>query len=211
MFEDVPFRRELTQHDLERMRIPSRYWKSTFERLSDDGGDESLRSLIAKYIANMSEMLRVGGGFIFFGENGTGKTCASVVLGKEFRRRGNTVLYMEAADLKRMVIEKEYFDESETFWDRARNVDVLVVDDFGKGIMDGTGFGASLFDELIRSRNARKRVTIITANIDPEDWIDELGLKISTMKTLEECVIPVKITGANQREGSGLKLRDILS
>lgn len=210
-FENVPFRRELNRHDLERMRIPSRYWDATFERLSTDGGDHSLRTMVGKYISNMSEMRKQGGGFIFYGANGTGKSSGSVVLAKEFRRRGYTVLFMEASDLKRMVIENEHFDDDETYWDRSRSVDVLVLDDFGKGIMDSKGFGASLFDELIRARNSRKLVTIITANLPHDKWKDQLELKESTIHTLRECMIPLQVIGPNQREESGKKLRELLS
>lgn len=211
MFRNVTFRRELDRSDLERMRIPTRYWGSTFDRLSRDGGDNSLRSMVGNYIKKMAEMRSAGAGFIFWGKNGTGKSCASVVLAKEFRRRGHTVLFMEASDLKRMVIEKEYFDEDETYWDRARNVDVLVLDDFGKGTMDSKGFGASLFDELIRARNSRKLVTIITSNLPHSDWKEELELKASTVHSLKECMIPVLVVGDDQRQGSETRLRMLLS
>lgn len=211
MFKNVTFRRELDREDLERMCIPTRYWGSTFDLLTNDGGDESLQSMVGKYIVNMSEMRRAGAGFIFYGKNGTGKSCASVVLAKEYRRRGYTVLFMEASDLKRMVIEKEYFDEDETYWERARSVDVLVLDDFGKGVMDSTGFGATLFDELIRARNSRKLVTIITSNLPHSDWKDDLELKASTIHSLKECMIPVQVVGDDNRKGSESKLRALLS
>jgi DNA replication protein DnaC len=210
MFSNVIFRRELDIKDLERMCIPKRYWKASYYNLTDNGGEESLRNMVGNYISNMAKMRKEGGGFIFYGDNGTGKSCASVVLAKEFRRRGNTVLFIEAADLKRLVASKEYFDDNETYWERSKDVDVLVIDDFGKGIMDDTGFGATIFDELIRSRNANKKVTIITSNIEPHEWVSELTLKNSTIHTLEECTIPVHVIGDNQRNGSIQKLRSLL-
>lgn len=211
MFRGVPFRRELDRGDLERMRVPTRYWMSTFNRLARDGGDDSLHSVVGKYIRNMADMRRAGAGFVFWGKNGTGKSCASVVLAKEFRRRGYTVLFMEASDLKRLVVEREHFDEDETYWDRARSVDVLVLDDFGKGVMDRKGFGAALFDELIRARNSRKLVTIITSNLPHSDWEEELELKSSTIHSLRECMIPVQVVGEDQRSGSEEQLRRLLS
>jgi DNA replication protein DnaC len=213
MFSNVPFRRDLGANDLERMRIPKRYWKASFYNLTDIyvDGQDSLKSMVEKYILNMAKMLKEGGGFIFYGDNGTGKSCASVVLAKEFRRRGNTVLFIEAADLKRLVASKEYFDDNETYWERSKDVDVLVIDDFGKGIMDNTGFGATIFDELIRSRNANKKVTIITSNISPKRWQEELDLKKSTIHALGECTIPVPVIGDNKRDGSVDRLKSILS
>ena len=207
----VPFRRELNTSDLERMRIPRRYWMARFDMLSDDGGDDSLKSMVGRYISNMSEMRKAGGGFVFFGDNSVGKTCASVVLAKELRRRGNTVLFVESADLKNLVIGHVHFDEDDTYWDRAKNVDVLVLDDLGKGTHDTKGLGASLIDELISSRNSSQLVTIITSNLSPEDWEEELGLKTSTIHTLKECAIPVQVTGSDQRKSSNKKLRELLN
>lgn len=212
LFEDsnIPFRRELKISDLERMKIPKRYWMSRFDLLSDEDngrGDGSIKDLVERYMKNMSEMRKEGCGLILFGNNSVGKTCSSVVLAKEFRRRGNTVLFVEAADLKRLVAQKEYFDDEEMYWERAKSVDVLVVDDFGKGIMDETGFGASLFDELIRTRNSNKRVTIITSNIKPQKWEEELDLKVSTIRTLKECTVPFHVKGIDYREISKERLK----
>lgn len=206
-FDNITYRRELNHADMERMRIPKRYWGARFDLLSTDGGEDSARTYIEKYISRLDDFRKAGAGFVFWGINGVGKSCGSVVLAKEFRRRGHTVLFMEASELKRMVIEKEYFDETESFWDRARNVDLLVLDDFGKGIMDSTGFGASLFDELIRARNARKLPVIITSNSDPYDWMKEFGLKKSTMSTLGESSIFIQVTGKILRDAEGAKLQ----
>jgi DNA replication protein DnaC len=195
---------------MERMCIPSRYWSAKFDEISDTG-NPGMRTSVGAYIFKMEKMVEEGVGFIFFGKNSVGKTCASVVLAKELRRRGNTVLFMEASDLKRQVIEKEHFDEDETYWERAKSVDVLVLDDFGKGIMDSTGFGATLFDELIRARNARKLVTIITSNLAPSEWEKELALKTSTMHSLKECTVPVRASGSDRRKGSAVRLQALLA
>jgi DNA replication protein DnaC len=209
LFDNVTFRRDISPSDMERMCIPRRYWKSSFEKLNDDGGDSSLKNIIAKYIMKMKEMKKVGGGLILFGDNGTGKSCASVVLAKEYRRRGNTVLFLEAADIKRLVFEKKQFDSYETYWDRSKSVDMLIIDDIGKGVIDSTGFGSSLFDEIIRSRNSNKLITILTSNLVPHLWVSNLEFKTSTMKTLKECTIPVCVEGENKRDKSEKMLHDI--
>lgn len=48
MFANVPFRRDLNTNDLERMRIPKRYWKSSFYKLTDISleGEDSLKNIV---------------------------------------------------------------------------------------------------------------------------------------------------------------------
>lgn len=204
-------RRSLTIDDMDRMRIPERYWEASFDQISgkvvEAGAD--LSSIVRRYIENMDAMRAAGCSMILHGANGTGKTCASVVIAKEYRRRGHRVLFISAAELRNMVIRGEMFDDSQTMWERAKTVDVLVIDDFGKGGSDSTGYGMSLFDDLIRARNSRKLVTLITANLSPNKWEAEIGLKRSTVHTLRECTVPVMIAGVNRRNETARDLKSI--
>jgi DNA replication protein DnaC len=212
MCKTIPYRRELTRDDLERMKVPVRYWNVRFDEISDVavGDDPSPREMVRRYIACMSAMRENGGGMVFYGPNGTGKTSACVYIAKEYRRRGYTVLFLAAADLKRLVIDKDAFDDDETWWARARDVDVLIIDDLGKETLDATGFGAGLFDELIRARNSHKLVTFITSNLLPKRWEKELELRASTAHVLKECTVPVKVTGDDKRVPSAGNLNEIL-
>lgn len=208
-FKDVPFRREITISDIERMNIPKRYWGVKFDEISSDQiGNSGIttKEVARRYIENMSDMYNRGIGFAIQGSNGTGKTSFAVVIAKEFRRRGKTVLFKEASALKRMVFEREIFDENETLWDRSKNVDVLILDDFGKGIMDSNGAGVSLIDELIRFRNSHKKVTFITSNLDMSLWKKKMGILQSTMDTLKECVVPIDLVGKSRR---GLNIEQV--
>jgi len=191
--------RRLTDSDLTRMRVPRRYWEVRHDAIPDGASvGISARQAATNYMTQIDEMRRTGMGLLLWGTNGTGKTCMAIVIAKEFRRRGYPVLYIEAADIKRLVIEREMFDEDQTFWDRALNVDVLVLDDLGKGTQDSTGLGARLFDELIRHRNANKLVTIITTNMNQRDLLEEL--KVSTMSSLKEHVFPIHVSGIDRRD-----------
>ena len=201
-------RRELNADDMHRMCIPRRYWGATFKQISGDG-DPSPKSVAKKYITKIEDMIEKGVGLLLWGKNGTGKSCMAVVMAKEFRRRGYPVLFLEVADLKNKVFNREIFDELETFWDRARNVDVLVLDDLGKGIRDEKGAGARVIDELVRHRNAEMLVTIITTNMSPAALKDEL--KISTMHSLKESVFPIKIEGPDRREDAKREMGKLLA
>lgn len=211
MSGQLPFRKSLTQADMERMRLPRRYWECVRELISDEsvGDKPSPKETASRYLSKIDEMMDRGIGLLLWGDNGRGKTSISAVVGKEARRRGYTVLYSECANLKRCVIERIVFDDDESMWERARSVDLLILDDLGKGVQDRTGFGARLLDELIRHRNAEKLATVITTNLDLDDLEDEL--KDSTMHSLKECIIPFRIRGRDRRDESRQNLLGLLS
>jgi DNA replication protein DnaC len=193
----------LTEDDLLRARIPKRYWEA---RLAD--AQETVQLIARRYIANFVVMRERGVGLLLWGPNGVGKTSIAVVLGKEYRRRGHSLLFLEAAEIKGAVINSEMFDDDQTLWERAKSVDVLMIDDLGKGVQDSTGFGARVLDELIRHRNANKRVTFISTNMTLKAIEDEL--KASTMHSLKECIFPVRVVGDDLREKSKAEIDSLL-
>ena len=139
----------------------------------------------------------------------------TVVLAMEARRRGYSVLYLETARLKRIVIDKEPFDASTSLWDRALDVDLLVLDDLGKGTSDSKGFMQELVDELLRTRGAHLRATLITTNVDPPRLVtkDEDGiLKKSTLAMLQETAAFFMVLGDDHRaERRGSLIGDLVS
>lgn len=205
----VPFQRKLTKDDLLRMRIPRRYWEVRFDEISDtpaSKGVESPREIIRSYLERMAQMLRTGSGLILWGPNGTGKTSAAVVIAKAFRKHGHRVLYLEGAELKRLVFDRVAFDDEESYWERAMRVDLLIVDDFGKGTQDEKGAGARLIDELIRHRNAHRLVTILTTNMAPGGEDMKAATMPSTREAMIEHVMPIKVVGDNKRMDSSREL-----
>lgn len=201
-------RRDLTKDDLRRMKIPDRYWHVRFSGISDEVVDKKFstpREIVKNYVEKLAEMRAKGMGLLLWGPNGAGKTSMAVVIAKEFRRQLHPVLYVSAADLKRLVTERESFDDDETYWQRAMTVDVLVLDDLGKGTQDSVGFGERLIDELIRERNAKRLVTIITTNMQVggkgKNQLED-ALNASTVASLKEHVVPAEVRGIDLREGA---------
>jgi DNA replication protein DnaC len=193
--------RELDQEDYERMMLPRRFWTCTPEGVSREfdasESEMSAFDFLSRYFENFETYLNMGCGALLWGNNGCGKTGIAALIAKMARRAKRVVLFVAAADLKRMVIDKDAFDESESMWDRACSVDLLVLDDLGKGTEDRTGFGMRLLDDLIRKRSAASKVTIITTNTNP-DSLEEI-LKLSTKETLKECTIVFQVTGPDLR------------
>ncbi len=203
------FRRQLTHDDLSRMRVPERYWDVTFDQVSDVG-DLPPRRIVQKYVEKIDEMMSRGAGLLLHGPNGAGKTSAAVVIGKEFRRRGETVMFMACSEIKSAIISGESFDSDQTLWDRARSVSVLLLDDLGKGVQDSKGFGARALDDLLRYRNSRRRVTFISTNMSPGPQL-ETELKKSTLHSLKESIIPVHFVGPDLRDDAKRELLGLLT
>jgi hypothetical protein len=65
-----------------------------------------------------------------------------------------------------------------------------------------------VLDELIRHRNANKRVTFITTNMTLKAIEEEL--KSSTMHSLKECIYPMRISGEDLREAAKSEIGAIL-
>ena len=192
----VPFRRPLTEEDLIRMQIPARFWSVDLDQVPAGG---TLRAPLLKYLGHVHEMHDQCVGILMHGNNGRGKTSAGCLILMEARRQGYTGLLLEAAKVKGIVINRTEFDDDETLWERAQSVDFLVFDDLWKGTADGKGFGEDLIDELIRTRSANMKPTIITTNMGLAQAVAGGFVKQSTVQALRESVVVLEVIGPNMR------------
>jgi DNA replication protein DnaC len=189
---------------MERMRIPPRYREAHFDGVSP--GPHKLE--LYNYLVALDDMLARGIGLVLHGKNGTGKTSLAVIALKEARRRGHTGLFVEAAALKDIKFGQKTFEAEMRLWDRILDVDVLVLDDLGKGVRDKEGAEERLLDELLRFRGAYCRTTFITTNMSAiprrRGELSQLEeyLKTSTIHMLSETSISIAMIGADLREGA---------
>lgn len=180
------------------MRIPRRHWTAAFAEIEH----EKLRDTVEDYLRQLDERLDAGDGLLLWGPNGTGKTSAAVVIAKEARRRGAPVLFVNAEDLRQASIEGAIFHEDMTLMDRAREVEVLIVDDLGKDHRGQTGYSDTLFENLIRYRSANRRTTFVTTNLKPSKLMERY--KASMMDVMREAMVPVAVEGTSLREDKRL-------
>lgn len=204
-------RRPLTKEDLLRMNLPRRFWEARFERVTEHMGvnkSYTLKDVVRNYLEKFETMVEKGAGMMLWGQNGLGKTCAAAVVAMEARRRGRSVLFITAAEYMQCVHNKVWFDTEQTMADRARAVDILVIDDFGKDYRDSKGFADKMFEDLLRTRSANVRVTILTMNMALEKFIETAPPSVT--QVLKEVVVPIEVTGPDRRDEASQELASLL-
>ena len=206
---EKPKRRKLTERDLVYMKLPAKFWTANFDRINE--GDA--KDVTSRYVFGLGHkfdpgtIMSKGYSLLLWGDNSRGKTSIAAVILKEARRRGFTCLFMFATDYRKFVIEREMFSDSHTYEQWAREVDMLVLDDFSKESGDeATGGGSErMYDDLLRHRYANLKPTIITTNGSAQrDIASRYGQ--SLVRLMEDSYVAVKVIGASQREVEQQKL-----
>lgn len=202
-------RRELVERDLVRMRIPSLFYGASRSKITIN---EPQRSAVFKYESRINEVMERGVGLLFWGANGVGKTAMAVVIAKEAARFGWTVLFIRAADLFDLSTRKTWFSEQDgvSVWDRARSVDLLVLDDLGKEVADQNGRVIRDMEEFIRDRVSHRRVIIATTNMHPSEGFSKI-YKPSMLEVMKEAIYPIQCEGENHREAIKESIETLIS
>jgi hypothetical protein len=193
--------RKLTNLDLERAQVPKTYWDVKFKGIPDSA---PYRKYIGKYIDEMDSFVRDGVGlYLWSPTNGTGKTAiATLALGRALRH-GFSGLYIRAQALKDSSIGGDAFDQGTSISQRARDVDVLVLDDFGKEYKTATGFAENLVEDFMRERIQHGRTTILTSNLNYKAIESEYSKDL--YEVMKEKVLFVQVVGP---EKGGKNWRD---
>lgn len=194
-------RMRLTAQHMERAGIPRRFWDV---RLAQVG--EAMRDKVDGYLRHLSEMLDYGQGLHLHGANGTGKTSIAVLVAMEALRLGASVLFVTAEQLRRASIEEIWFDEGQLLLDRAREVELLVIDDLGKEHRGESGYAERLLEDILRQRSSRRLTTIFTTNVPVGDAKKGSGLfglySQSMLDVSRESLRPLKVSGDNVRRSA---------
>lgn len=189
----------LTHDDLERANIPARYWQGV--ALSNIPVAAHHRHTVLRYFRAFDEMQEAGVGlFLWSSANGTGKTAIACIAAMHALARGLSTFYYRSEDLKEATINRTPFTGTTTVYDRARDVDFLVIDDLGKEYKGASGYIESVIENLLRERIQRMRVTFITSNIAPSNLKTVFSLDVA--EVMKEALITVKV--ADPSEGGKL-------
>lgn len=156
---DAAHKRELTEADYLRAGISERFWDATLEKIPKTA---EYRAVLETYIKTIDEQLASGNGLFIVGPHGTGKTCAGIVIAKEFIARGGTALFLEEFRLISTILEGVQFDSNMSYRERMDDAHLLIVDDLGLAAISDN---LHVTEEVIKYRFQRRRCTIITTNL----------------------------------------------
>jgi len=186
MIDTAQFRRKLGRVDLERMNLPEDLWLAKVQNVSDEA-----REKVETYLRNVDEAMAHGAGLVIHGSTGTGKTAIASLIAKEARSRGYTALFVRLWELREMIRSRMKYDDDSSMAQRAREVEVLVLDDLRQEDAGEKFFTFSEINELVRYRASRRRVTLLTTRLDKG------ALTGPPMNSLLDVLLLFKVSGPN--------------
>lgn len=160
---DLP-KRALTPDDFKRMRIPNEFWKVQIQKCDEwtqyDAG-RYLKYLDAHYKGDDNRVVSL----YLFGDPGVGKTALACLFAKGARLSGRTVLFVNVFELREAARTRWVFEEDQTLVERAKEVDLLILDTLTAKDIADPHYGERFFEDIITYRKERERITIITSRI----------------------------------------------
>ena len=170
---------ELKPSDLERMNLPSEFWRAKVA----DIANEKLRKVIARCLLHIRKVVANNKGLLLYGPPGSGKTLIATMIAKEARSWKFTVFYMMVWELRECIRSRIPFDEQTSIMDRCREVDVLVLDGIAEEDLDEKLVNLRSIEQLVAYRGQRGRVTFLTTRFTDKELQTNTKLKSFVLGT----------------------------
>jgi DNA replication protein DnaC len=157
------------EYRIDRANLPERWSLETFPWQQQPGVDKS-------QIEQMAELgfIPRAANLVFIGNTGVGKTgLASAILLKALQH-GYRGLFIKAQDLFDDMYKSLADHSSRALLDRLMRVDLLLIDEMG--YLNLRPEQSNIFFKLMEERYGKK-ATIITTNLEYNDWYGFLGQK----------------------------------
>ena len=180
---------------IERARLPEKWTLESFPFKRQPGiSQKQIRAFADLDFVGKAENL------VFIGPTGVGKTgLASGILLKALQN-GHRGLFVRAQDLFDDMYASLADRSSRKFIDRLAKVDVLLVDEMG--YLNLRPEQTNIFFKLMEERY-RQRATIITTNLDYDEWHNFLGNKAlvdALLSRIRHQCHTIKIQGPSLRD-----------
>lgn len=174
-----------------------KYRRSTFA--VDDGRNPKIRRMCERYTEKRGDVIEANHGLAFIGGNGGGKTFWASCIANALIEAGATVLM---TTLKNLIEEMtaDYGAERENVLRRIKNVQFLILDDYGAE--RGTDYSLEQAFEIIDTRYNVEKPLIITANLTEETLNNPPSMNYarSYSRISEMCPAIIKVEGERREE-----------
>ena len=161
---------------------------------------------------------KCGRGILFYGEPGRGKTTLALSLIQEimttfpleaFVPSQNKVIirpcyfttFNDVLELKGKLMDDEPYENDKVLYDGmlgecrddAYNIRVLIIDDIGKEHTSLSGWQKNMLHHILRTRFNNGLPTVVTSNIEKEDWAASYGE--ATGSFIKEAFVYIPVGG----------------
>jgi DNA replication protein DnaC len=183
---------------IERARLPEQWTLESFPFKKQTGVSQKLMRGFAEldFVAKAENI-------VFVGPTGVGKTGLASALLLKALQNGHRGLFVRAQDLFDEMYASLADRSSRKLIDRLTRIDVLVVDEMG--YLNLKPEQTNIFFKLMEERY-RRRSTIITTNLEYDEWHNFLGNKAlvdALLSRLRHQCHTVRIDGPSLRDPQG--------
>jgi DNA replication protein DnaC len=183
---------------IDRARLPEKWTLESFPFKKQPGiSQKQMRGFAELDFVAKAENL------VFIGPTGVGKTGLASGLLLKALQNGHRALFMRAQDLFDEMYSSLADHSSRKLIDRLARVDVLLIDEMG--YLNLRPEQTNIFFKLMEERY-RRRSTIITTNLEYDEWHNFLGNKAlvdALLSRLRHQCHTVRIDGPSLREPQG--------
>ena len=163
----------------------------TFDMCDDENAE--LRERMKKYAKNFDEIYDKNIGLLLFGGTGTGKTFFAECIASELLKNGRFALLTSVSD-----IVNAMSNYSAQIMNYVKNVDLLILDDFGTE--RDTSYMSENIYNVIDARYVAKRPLIVTTNLDPRAMLANNNIRIKRIgERLAESCVSIEVKGTSRR------------
>jgi DNA replication protein DnaC len=198
--EEWIYRQERSQqYRLEKAKLPERWEIETFPFDRQPG----VNAAQIRQLANL-DFVATGTNIVFIGEPGTGKTGLATGILLKAVRAGRRAMFIKAQDLFDEMFASLADRSTRQMLDRLSRIDVLHVDELG--YLNLQPEQANAFFKLMDQRYTLRKPTIITTNIDYDDWARQLGnpkMTEALLSRVRHRCTTIRIVGPSLRTPAG--------
>lgn len=202
---EIPPRETLSTRSLSLIGIPRLFHDSEIE---DYTGDENVKTLMQRYVANIHDMFADCVNLTFLGNNGNGKTFLSSLLLKNAYRYNYSARRIIFSSYIGLNFKREKTELDILSIENTHNVEFLVIDEIGKEVDLASKSNVSLLEELLKYREEKGLPTILCSNLTKESILQKYGETIFSLITQSKILtLPDgDVRSKNFRERKGVRL-----